>query len=178
MSKVLKESVTFRLNSPNLSALSKESKRRGVSLNTLVSQIIDRHVDWHSHAAEANLVSVQQIMITKLLSKYTDLEIEEIAQNVAKHDVKDVVLLLRKKNDAESFLDLIETWAKVSDFPYSHSVDDTIHEFFLQHDMGKQLSKYLSKLYETMFESFGLKKVEFDITNKSISFTVDTKKPR
>lgn len=177
MSRISKESVTFRLDSANLSSLEKEAQRKGVSLNTLVSQIIDRHVDWHMFSADANLVSFPQKFIFELLAKYNDSEIEQIAEKIAQDEVKDIMLLLRRKNDPESFLDIIDTWAKVSNFPYSHEINDTIHEFIIQHDMGQKLSLYLKRLFEFMFESFELKKVEFDTTQNSISFIVDTKKP-
>lgn len=177
MSKTIKESVTFRLDGSNLAAISKEAEKKGMSLNTLVNQIIDKHVDWYSFSAEANLVSFPQKFISKLLSKFTDSEIEKLAKYIAQEEVKDIILLLRKKNDPDAFLDIIDTWTKVSGFPYSHDVDDSVHSLIIQHDMGKNLSLYLAKLYEIMFESFDLKKAEFDITGNTISFTVDTKRP-
>lgn len=177
MVKNLKESVTFRLDKPNLRSLYKESERKRISLNALANQIIDEHVDWHSFSAEANLISFPKALIKKLLDNLTSSEIAKIAKEIAQEEIKDILLLLRKNNNPESFLDIIETWLKVSNFPYTHDVDDSFHEFIIQHDMGKSVSIYLSSLFEKVFDLFELKKAKFDITDNTVVFSVDTKKP-
>ncbi|NIP62424.1 MAG: hypothetical protein GWN01_16750 [Nitrosopumilaceae archaeon] len=176
MQKYSKESVTFRLDGPNLSSITKEAEKTGISLNALVNQIIDKHVEWYSF--EKNMVSFPQKLISRLLSKYTEEEIADLAKKIAKDEIKDIILLLHKKNSPEAFLNVIETWVKVSNFPYTHDVEDSVHTFIIQHDMGKKLSLYLSKLYEAVFDSFELKKAEFDITKNTVAFTVDTEKPQ
>jgi predicted HicB family RNase H-like nuclease len=47
------ESITFRLDSTILNKLHYEVEQKDISVNTLVSHIIRRHIDWHSNAAKA-----------------------------------------------------------------------------------------------------------------------------
>jgi predicted HicB family RNase H-like nuclease len=49
------ESITFRLDSIILNKLRNEANQKDVSINTLVSQIIKQHTDWHSNAAKAGI---------------------------------------------------------------------------------------------------------------------------
>ena len=83
-------------------------------------------------------------------------------------------MLLRNEYNIESALDVIETWIKISGYPYRHEVNYTQHSYVIQHDMGKNWSLYLAELFRNLFEEFGLKRVEFDLTHNSLDFIVDT----
>ena len=52
----------------------------------------------------------------------------------------------------------------------------TIPDIRIQHDMGKNWSLYLTELFRNLFEEFGLKRVEFDLTHNSLDFIVDTER--
>ncbi|RDJ31146.1 MAG: hypothetical protein DWQ18_03810 [Crenarchaeota archaeon] len=176
--KKTKTSVTFRLDPNNLRILNEEAKKKEISLNTLANQIVSSYVDWHSAATQAGFVSLRKQLIKLLLEKYSGSEIMNIAEKVAADTTKDIVLLLRQKYNIETALNVIETWIRISNYPYSHIIDETKHTFVIQHDMGAKWSIYLSGLYKYVFESFQLKKVDFDYTEKSLSFEVDTTPPQ
>jgi hypothetical protein len=90
------------------------------------------------------------------------------------------LLLLKKQYNVpiESALDFIESWIKESGYPYLHDtsgVDQNIHHFVIQHDMGLKWSLYLSEIYRDLFEElFSLTEVRFDITDNTVGFTLDT----
>ena len=172
-----KTSVTFRLDPEKLKLLHEEASNKQISLNTLANQIISSYVDWHSSASQAGFVSLRKQLIMRLLEKFSGKEILSISEEIAGATTKDIVLLLRKKYTIESSLNVIETWIKISGYPYSHQIDGTLHSFIIQHEMGPKWSIYLSGLYKHIFDCFGLKKVDFDYTEKSLSFEVDTEKP-
>jgi hypothetical protein len=54
------ESITFRLDSTILNKLHHEAEQNDISVNTLVSYIIRRHIDWHYNAAKAGFVNVRR----------------------------------------------------------------------------------------------------------------------
>jgi hypothetical protein len=95
---------------------------------------------------------------------------------LAKKGTKDFVMLLRNLYNIESALDVIETWIRISGHPYRHEVSHTKHTYIIQHDMGRNWSLYLAKLYQYLFEEFELKKVDFDVNNNTLDFVVDTEK--
>lgn len=170
------ESITFRLDNTILNKLHHEAEQKDISVNTLVSHIIRSHIDWHSNAAKAGFVTVRRGLLSNLINRLPEKEISSIAEYIAKTETKDFVLLLRNEYNIESALDVIETWIKISGYPYRHDVNYTLHSYMIQHDMGKNWSLYLAELYRFLFEEFGLKKVEFDLNHNTLDFIVDTER--
>jgi hypothetical protein len=167
------ESITFRLDSTILNNLHHEAEQKGISVNTLVNHIIRSHIDWHSNAANAGFVSARKGLLSNLINRLSEKEISSIAEYIAKNETKDFVLLLRNAYNIESALDVIETWIKISGYPYRHEVNYTLHSYMIQHNIGKNWSLYMAELYRFLFEEFGLKGVEFDINHNSLDFIVD-----
>ena len=167
------ESITFRLDSNILNKLHHEAEQKDISVNTLVSHIIRRHIDWHSNAAKAGFVTVRRGLLSNLINRLPNEEISSVAEYIAKNDTKDFVLLLRNEYNIKSALDVIETWIKISGYPYRHEPNYTRHSYVIQHDMGRNWSIYLAELYRFLFEEFGLKRVEFDINHNTLAFIVD-----
>ena len=112
-------------------------------------------------------------MLIDLIGRLPEKEISSIAEYIAKTETKDFVLLLRNEYNIESALDVIETWIKISGYPYRHEVNHNLHSYVIQHDMGKNWSLYLAELYRFLFKEFGLKSVEFDLNQNSLVFVVD-----
>ena len=167
------ESITFRLDNTILNKLHHEAEQKDISANTLVSHIIRRHIDWHSNAAKAGFVTVRRGLLSNLINRLSEKETSSIAEYIAKNETKDFILLLRNEYNIESALDVIETWIKVSGYPYRHEVNYTRHSYVIQHDGGKNWSLYLAELYRFLFEEFGLEKVQFDLNYNSLDFIVD-----
>jgi hypothetical protein len=103
------ESITFRLDSTILNKLHHEADQKDISVNTLVSHIIRRHIDWYSNAAKAGFVTVRRGLLSNLINRLSEKEISSTAEYIAKNETKDFVLLLRNKYNIESALDVIET---------------------------------------------------------------------
>jgi hypothetical protein len=167
------ESITFRLDNTILNKLHHEAEQKDISVNTLVSHIIRSHIDWHSNATKAGFITVRKGLLSNLINRLSEKEISSIAEYIAKTETKDFVLLLRNEYNIESALDVVETWIKISGYPYRHDVNFTLHSYMIQHDMGKNWSLYLAELYRFLFEEFGLKKVEFDLNHNSLDFIVN-----
>lgn len=170
------ESVTIRLDSIIFSKLDGEAQQSDISFNTLISQILRQHTNWHSHAAKAGFISVRKGLLVNLIDRLSEQEITYVAEDIAKRETKDFVLLLRNKYNIESGLDVIETWIRISGHPYRHEVNYTRHSYIIQHDMGRNWSLYMAEQYRFLFEEFDLEKVDFDINDNTLDFVVDTEK--
>jgi hypothetical protein len=174
------ESISFRLPRDILYKLRQEAKQKEVSVDILMTQIAKQHTDWYVNASRIGFVSVRKSLIMKLLDEIGDDEkIKGIAREVAKGS-SDFLLLLKKQYNIpiESALDFIESWIKESGYPYLHDtsgVDQNIHHFVIQHDMGLKWSLYLSEIYRDLFgELFNVTGVHFDMTDNTLGFTLDT----
>jgi hypothetical protein len=174
------ESISFRLTRNILYKLRQEAKQKEISVDTLMTQIAKRHTDWYVNAGQIGFISVRKSLIMKLLDEIgEDEKIKEIAREVAKGS-SDFLLLIKKQYNIsiESALDFIESWIKESGYPYLHDisgVDQNIHHFVIQHDMGLKWSLYLSEIYRDLFEElFSITGVHFDMTDNTVGFTLDT----
>ena len=167
------EVASFRLDSRCLSELKSEVKTKAVSLNSYVNQIFTDHVDWHANASKAGMVCFPKTLLVKIMDKLPEEEIILIAENMAHNEMKEIILMMRKRPDPSAFLDLIESWMKASDFHFRHSVDDSTHEFIIQHEMSKNWSLFMGWLFRFVFDMLGAKESKFDKTEKTLVFQVD-----
>jgi predicted DNA-binding ribbon-helix-helix protein len=171
------ESITFRLESEILDYLRQEAKRKDVSVNTLVSQIARQYTNWYSTAAQAGFISVRKPLIVKLLENQNEEQIKSLARHISKTSNKDFILMLRRKYNIHSALDVIETWVRISGYSYTHNTEDLdysrrLHTLIIHHDMGMKWSLYLAELYKNLFEEFGVTDARFEMTESTLAFEV------
>ena len=167
------EVASFRLERRNLDELRNEVKAKSISLNSFVNQIFTDYVDWHSNASKAGMVCFPKSFLINLMSKLSEKEVIVIAENMAENEMKEILLMLRKKSEPIRFIDLIKCWMKASDFPFRHEDNNDLHEFIIQHDMGKNCSIYLGWLFKFVFGKFGICEFNFDVTPNVLTFSVN-----
>jgi hypothetical protein len=173
------ESVTFRIESNTLKNLRHEAEQKDISTNTLVNQIIKDHLNWHSNAAKAGFISIRRPFVSKVIKHLPEQEIISLAEYVAKTTNKDSILLMKNEYTIKSALDFLESWIKISGYPYRHEKtnnDQKKHSYVIQHDMGMKVSLYLASLCQFLFDELGQNKrrIEFDKTENTLAFTIDS----
>lgn len=138
----------------------------------MVSQIFSLHIGWHANAPKAGFVPVPKPFLVKVMEKLSQDEISDIAQYLAKDEVKNMTMMLGRKLEIESILESFEFWLKTTNFVYKHDNDDGIHNFVINHEMGKKWSFYLGEVMRMIFKSLAIQKTEFEISPKTLAFTV------
>ena len=171
------ETITLRLEKKILTKLRRESEQNQTSLNTLANQIFRQHIDWHSKASKAGYVPLLKPVIIKLLDRLSEEDVIRVAEEVSKDMFKDVMLLMRDENDLVSTLNHIETWIRMSGFPYKVEVDEDkeVYSYVIQHDMGKKFSLLLATRARVILERLG-KRGNFVVTDNTIVLKVDVGK--
>lgn len=167
------ESITFRLDLSSVNALRAEALQKDISINTLVNQIIRQHTTWYSNASKAGFIVTRRTFLTRILDLISDEKVSSISKEVAAKETKDFVLLLRNKYSIESALDVAESWIRVSGYAFRHENTEALHSYVIQHEMGKKMSMYLVEFYRNLFDDFGIRNIQFDMTEKSVMFVVD-----
>src|SRR5215469_11296285 len=140
------EGVTFRITG-SITQLREESKKKQVSLNTLVNQILKDHLDWHTYDAQARMFHVPRPTFSRIVDNLTEQELSKRAVTIAKNDFVDIGLLLKGEFTLTSFLKILENWSRISSLPYKHEINDDVHNFIIQHDMGRNFSFLIKELY-------------------------------
>lgn len=167
------EGVTFRLPSDNLEQLCKEAETRQISVNTLVNQIVNEHLDWHLYAAQAKLYYVPKPFIARILEKFTEQQLSDLAEASAKKDFVDIGLLLRGEFTMSSFLSILENWSRISDIPYRAEEIDNTQKIIIEHNMGSKYSYLFKEIYRLLLEDSFETKAKFDTTDNTIVLTFD-----
>ena len=167
------EIKSFRLEKKLLDDLTKNAETEKISLNSLVTQIFFNHINWYANAPKAGLVPLPKSLLIKILEKLPDEEIKKIADYMAEIEVKSIIMMIAHEHTAQSFLEVVENWAKISNFPYSHvEKSDGEHQYIIQHDMGKKWAVYYERVFEKIFEKLEIKGIRFDNTDSTLIFNV------
>ena len=165
--------VTLRFDGQILNSLRKEAEQKRISLNTLASQIFKTHVEFSGAAAKAGMVSFPKNLLVRLMNKLSEDEVSQLSQEIAKNEMKDTLLMIKHAYTIEAFVDLIESWIRVSGFSYTHDVSGSSHYFGIQHEMGKRWSLYHANLFKYVISDLGAKWTDFETTDNTITFNVE-----
>lgn len=166
-------SVTLRFDADMLDDLRKESDHKRISLNTLATQIFRTHKDYGSMSAKAGMVSFHKSLLIRMMDRLSEDEIVKLSEYIAKNEMKDTILLMKKRYDSSAFVDFIESWARVCGFEYRHDVSDGTHSFVIQHDMGERWSIYIANVFKNAFSDVGAKWADFESTDNTVRFNVE-----
>jgi hypothetical protein len=166
-------SVTLRFDGSLLEDLRRESEHKRISLNTLATQIFRTHVEYGSMSAKAGMVSFHKSLLIRIMDRLSEEEILKLSEYIAKNEMKDTVLLMKKKYSADAFVDFIESWARVSGFEYRHDISGDTHSFVIQHDMGERWSSYIVNVFKHVFSDIGAKWADFQSTYNTVTFNVE-----
>lgn len=170
-SRLASENISFRLQKVHLDQLREESKEKRISLNTLVSQMIDSYVNFGASVSKAGMIPISKSVLIELLEGYSEEQIKAIAKRTQEKIRIDRALLLRGRYDFEVLVDIFESWLKATGFSYRHNRDAenvSRHTFIVQHNMGRKYSLFLLEALKVNSEPVLTRKVEYTITDNSL----------
>ncbi|HYA84349.1 MAG TPA: hypothetical protein VEH06_13005 [Candidatus Bathyarchaeia archaeon] len=165
-------SVTFRFDNEILSKLRSEADQKRISLNTLASQIFQSYVEYDMYASRAGMISFPKSLMVRIMDRLTEQEVGQLSEYIAKNEFKEMTLLVKNEYNLSAFLDMIESWLRVSGIGYRRHVMDNVQTFVIQHDMGKRWSTYFEKLVKYAFKDLNENVPVFDTSDNSIAFRI------
>jgi hypothetical protein len=163
-------SVTFRFDNEILSKLRDEAGQKRISLNTLASQIFQSYVEYDMYASRAGMISFPKSLLVRIMERLSEQEVEQLSEYIAKNEFKEMTLLVKNEYNLSTFLDMIESWLRVSGIGYRRDVIDSVQRFVIQHEMGGRWSTYFEKLIKYAFKDLNENEPGFDISDNSIVF--------
>ena len=170
------ETASFRLDSDNLEKLKKEAEENDLSLNQLVNRLIGNHVNFRSVAKPAGFMPMPKPVLIRMMEKVSEDEARKIGREHAEKDSESILSVLRNDYNVDYFLETIGYWVKDSGFSLRHDVENDIHKYVIQHDIGKNWSWYMLEFITRVIEKTTERKVEAKITDKTVSFSIDKSK--
>jgi hypothetical protein len=165
-----KQKFSISISKEVLDRVRTASKRESISVNNLINRILENYSNWSLHNIE--FIPIRKALLSKLLEKFTHEEIDSIATSMAQTRNKDTVLRFTNQFDVLNTLKTWDEWLRMTGFPYSYEVEDSIHKFIVLHDLGSKWSLYMAKLLASTMNQFGIIP-RYECTDKILSFTVD-----
>jgi hypothetical protein len=160
--------ATFRLPKEKLEQLRKVSQTKNVTPNTLINQIINAYLDWHSRAAHAKLYYLPKSFLVRLLNELTEQELNELARDVAKNDLVDISLFLRGGFNLASISEIAETWLKIAQMPYRIELNGDQCKIIIEHDMGVKYSHLIKEISRYLLEVAFETRSSCDVTENAV----------
>ncbi|MGN6350446.1 MAG: hypothetical protein ACTHL3_03165, partial [Candidatus Nitrosocosmicus sp.] len=150
------DTITFRLEKYLLDKLRQESEHTGISINTMVNQIIKSHLQWHKPAKTASLGYFSKVLFSKMIDKLTEQQLIKTTEEFCKDNLLDICYMLGTEHDFSSFMDAFCNWIDASGFRYKIDKGDELIEdiYAIQFDMGRNWSLYMVTMMKFVFDHY------------------------
>ncbi|MGB6590557.1 MAG: hypothetical protein WA323_06295 [Candidatus Nitrosopolaris sp.] len=165
--------ITFRIDADTIDKLRVESTRHDVSLNTSVNKILKRHVQWDMFEPQAGTMPLAKPVVAELLANMSKEQITNLAKNVAKTAVQDILLVMKGKIDLDSFLSWFETPMKKAFIEINHTVEnnDSTHRCTVKHNLGENWALLIKSLLQIIFNDvLGIRIDIINLSNTTLVF--------
>jgi hypothetical protein len=154
-------------------SLGTPSARHDRSLNTYVNQILKRYVQWDMFESQAGIIPFAKPVMTELLANMSKDEITNLAKNVAKSAVQDIMVVMKGKINLDSFLSWFETLMKKAFIEIKHTAEnnDSTHRYTVKHNLGENWALLIKSLLQIVFNDMLRKRIEFiNLSNTTLVF--------
>jgi predicted DNA-binding ribbon-helix-helix protein len=137
--KVATESISFRLEQDVLDQLRELAKERKVSLNSLVSQVLDHYVKLGVYDRTFGFFSISQDVLRLVLTKQSDEEIDKIVSVAGAKIHKQIIMYLYGKVNKDTIIDYLDIFGNRFE-TFRHFTDGPIHTMTIYHGINRQFS--------------------------------------
>lgn len=175
MSKAKKTRViTFRLDEETIEKLKKESEHQDLSINNFVNLILKRYFEWDIYETSIEMIPVAKSILRELFNNMTKEQIHDIAMGSGKKSVRDIILFITKKIDANTFFSVYKTRMKNSAVDIKHTVENvTNHTYIIKHDLGQNWSFFQKIIIESIFHEYIKKPIDIKISENIVIIKYD-----
>src|ERR1700730_9961260 len=172
--KLKSESMSFRLDKRDLDGLREIAKKNKMSLNTLVSQIIDRYLKLWVFDHQFGFFSVAKKLLQMTFVKYSDKEIDEIGEEIGSKAQKEIIRHLYGKVNKKTVLDYIDIFGTRFE-GFRHFTEGSRHTLAVTHDINLMFSKIYYAIIKSTLALAEIDTVESegDISETGFSISFD-----
>ena len=167
-----KQKITFQLDKTSILKLQQLSKTESIGTDMLIDQMLVQYLSQRTASTVYDYIPIRKTLLIRLLKKFTEQEVITLAKSIAKISTKKIIIRLRQEFNVMSSVDVVEALIRLSSHKYKHDVNYGIHQFVIQHNLGKKWSLYLYEIYSSVLRQFKFKKVNIIADNNRLTFTI------
>jgi DNA-directed RNA polymerase subunit L len=166
---------SFRLDEDILKKLNEQTKNNNTSLNAEINSILRKYVDWDMLASKVGMIPVARPILSEIFQNImTKEQVIDLANNVAKNVIHEMVLFMKGNLTLELFLSwLIARMEHCSEVNYS--IENTVTKpqikIRFKHELGENWSVYNKIIIEHIIHEI-LKKYEVGIAMSSTTISL------
>jgi hypothetical protein len=140
----------------------------------LVNQIFRFYIDSHKPFILSGNTYFSKAFVSRTVGILSDEQIEEAAEDYVRIEVKDQLHMSRRKCNPSDYIDRLCNWLDVSGFAYTHDKTDSGDIVRIRFDMGKKRSIFFGRVHEIMFRDFRVEDSTVEITDNTVTLTIQT----
>ena len=153
--------LSCRLEKTIYDELVADAKKKGISLNSMMSSIAKHHVTWKRYADEIGFVPITKRMIGKIFKYLDDASIEKIANDLGGTVPRELLFMTYDKMDFENFMQILEINA-LRFGVVKHTHENGIHTINIRHGISENFSHFLACAHQKMADDLSIK---INVTN-------------
>jgi hypothetical protein len=158
-----------------MTALREEASQDEISVNSLIVNILKKHVEWGRFQEKLGFMPLHKSMIVAMLSKMSPDDVDEIGRLQKDQTVRDF-LLLKSGYSLETFVHWIELRCRILGFLFMHRQEQDSLFIMIRHDMGHNWSLYYKGMFSAVLQELlpeaGYNRIVFSTSNSSFSMSV------
>ncbi|HJU58246.1 MAG TPA: hypothetical protein VJ583_00730 [Nitrososphaeraceae archaeon] len=161
--------MTFRIENKILEKIREEGEKDQISVSNLINKILKRYVEWDLYTSKVGMIPIPRLLLEKLFEKRSEQEIIELATNVGKNELEDILLFMNKKIDWILFLNWFKIRLQNSSIEIMYTIEKNKHTFIMKHGMGENWSLYHKTIFELISKENYKNPVDIKYNSRIIS---------
>jgi hypothetical protein len=166
--------VTFRIKKKIIDSLCTESKKKNISLNTLITQILNGYMEWEQYATVTGMVALPRSVVGELFQRMNENEVVYLAENIGRKAMLDVAFFMNDVGDLNSFLKWFEIRMRNSSVQVNRTVQNNITNYVFKHDMGKNWSLYYKTILEAVMRDLFHNPMKVIASDSILKFSINS----
>ncbi len=161
--------LTFRIETKVLEKIREEGGNNQISVSNFINKILKRYIEWDSFEPKVGMIPIPKLLVEKLFEKRSKQEIIDLAINVGKNELEDILLFMNKKMDWILFLNWFEMRLQDSSIEIVHTIKENKHTFIMKHGMGYNWSLYHKTIFELISKENSKNPIEIKYNSRILS---------
>lgn len=164
--------ISIRVKESIKEKLIEESESNNLTLNSLISQIVTKHVNEGTIYRDLGFTSVRKSLLKTLFKLISTSEIKKISETVCKDFFKDTTLYLYGRYDLESIVMTLDSWFNTSNIPFKKIESEDNIKMVIRHELGSKWVLYFETMIKAILNELEIKSDSYVKTTGSLSFRV------
>jgi hypothetical protein len=168
---------SVRLDPPMDELLKKDAEARGISVNSLMSQIFLKYAEWDRLAERFPMISITRQGFRDLIGRLNEQDLTEHASEAGGKNAPEITLFWYKRLNLQTFLKFVSALSRFGKtFEYELDVHGREYCITLHHEINQQYSEFLRTYFDSAVRTIvGVApKVEIGKTSVVIRFIEPT----